>query len=169
MKKILIIMTIIVSILVINKKDTVEIPKESIRLRIVANSDSKNDQKLKKEIVTNLSTEIEEIEKIDNIEITREYIKNNMEKYEDIVEKTILDNGYSRDFHINYGKNYFPKKVYKDVIYNEGEYESLVVTLGEGNGHNFWCVLFPPLCLVDEQEENIEYKSFVKEIIKKYF
>ena len=68
----------------------------------------------------------------------------------------------------NYGKNYFPRKEYKNVIYEEGEYESVVITIGDGNGKNFWCVLFPPLCMLDE-DSNIEYSSLVKEIIDKYF
>ena len=50
----------------------------------------------------------------------------------------------------------------------EGEYESVVITIGDGNGKNFWCVLFPPLCMLDE-DSNIEYSSLVKEIIDKYF
>ena len=65
----------------------------------------------------------------------------------------------------------FQKKNYKGVIYEEGYYESLVVTLGSGNGNNWWCVLFPPLCLMEGEDNNtdeIEYKSFVKEMIDKY-
>ena len=69
--------------------------------------------------------------------------------------------------------NYFPEKKYKGTVYKEGEYESLVVTLGDGLGANFWCVLFPPLCLLDAEDEeqlsNVEYKSFIKELIDKYF
>jgi stage II sporulation protein R len=68
--------------------------------------------------------------------------------------------------------NYFPRKEYKDVIYEEGEYESLVVEIGDAKGDNFWCVLFPPLCLLEGEEENkesIKYTSFIKEIIDKYF
>ena len=60
------------------------------------------------------------------------------------------------------------RKEYKNVIYEEGEYESVVITIGDGNGKNFWCVLFPPLCMLDE-DSNIEYSSLVKEIIDKYF
>ena len=72
---------------------------------------------------------------------------------------------------IHYGLNYFPKKEYKGVIYEEGYYESLVVTLGNGNGDNWWCVLFPPLCLLEAQETNtqdVEYKFFVQDLIDKY-
>ena len=57
------------------------------------------------------------------------------------------------------------------IVTEEGEYESLVITLGNGLGENFWCVLFPPLCLLDTEEEveDVEYTSFVKELIDKYF
>ena len=70
---------------------------------------------------------------------------------------------------INFGDNYFPEKEYKDVIYEEGKYESLVVTLGNGEGDNWWCVLFPPICTLEvEENKDIEYKFFVKEIFEKY-
>ena len=78
----------------------------------------------------------------------------------------------SYSYTLDYGMHYFPKKEYKGVIYEEGEYESLLVTLGEGNGKNWWCVLFPPMCLREAEENNtddVEYKSFIKTIIEKYF
>ena len=84
------------------------------------------------------------------------------------MEKTIKDNNSNNTFHINYGKNFFPEKEYKNQKYKSGNYESLVIELGKASGENFWCVLFPPLCFTDK-EDNIEYKSFIKEIIDKYF
>lgn len=69
-----------------------------------------------------------------------------------------------------FGFNYFPSKKYKGITYKDGYYESLVVTLGEGKGDNWWCVLFPPLCLLEAEEStDVEYKSYVKELIDKYF
>ena len=65
--------------------------------------------------------------------------------------------------------NYFPSKEYKGVKYEEGYYESLVITLGKGEGDNWWCVLFPPLCLIEgEEDTEVEYKSIVMEILDKY-
>ena len=165
MKKLLIILSIIITILCINKPVT--IPKESIRFRIIANSDSIEDQTLKKEILNNLSKELSNTSNLTSIEESRKYIKRELPLFTEIVDKTLKDNNSDKNFHINYGKNYFPEKTYKNVIYPEGEYESLVITLGEGKGQNFWCVLFPPLCLIDE--DNIEYKSIIKEVIDKYF
>ena len=56
--------------------------------------------------------------------------------------------------------------------YNAGNYESLVIKLGKAKGNNFWCVLFPPLCMVEEDKSlkgKVEYKSYVKELLDKYF
>ena len=80
-------------------------------------------------------------------------------------------NDYNVKFKINYGENYFPEKNYKGVKYEEGYYESLVVTLGTGYGDNWWCVLFPPLCLMEakiDDNTDIDYGLFVKDIFNKY-
>ena len=167
MKKTLIVVTIIITILCLNKQEQVLIPKDSIRFRVIANSDDIKDQEIKKKIVKDLSTELLKTQNSKDIEDTRTFIKKELPTFEKVVDKTLEDNNYDKTFHINYGKNYFPKKTYKNVVYEEGEYESLVVTLGEGKGKNFWCVLFPPLCFVDE--DNIEYKSIIKELVDKYF
>ena len=80
-------------------------------------------------------------------------------------------NQYNIPYDINYGNNYFPEKKYKGVTYKEGNYESLVVTLGNGKGDNWWCVMFPPLCLMDTEEQNLsnaEYHFWIKDIFDKY-
>lgn len=166
MKKIIIILAIIIGVLSLNKYSRIIIPKEAIRFRIIANSNDSSDQKLKKEIVNELEKDLLS-RNFKDIESARRYFKNNTNKFTNIVDKKLKDNNSNRNFHINYGKNYFPEKEYKNIYYPEGEYESLVITLGDGNGKNFWCVLFPPLCLIDEEEE--EYPSLIKSIIDKYF
>ena len=166
MKKIIIIIALIIVILSLNKQEQLIIPKESIRFRIIASSNNSSDQHLKKEIVNKLSKQLEN-KNITDINQARTIIKNELPTYEKVIQDTINDNNYTNTFSINYGNNYFPKKEYKDIIYPAGEYESLVITLGEGQGDNFWCVLFPPLCLIDEEEE--EYPSLIKDVITKYF
>lgn len=169
MKKLIIILAIVITILSINKEeDKIIIPKDSIRFRVIANSDNEIDQNLKKEIVSNFSKTIAEANNLKNIDETRNYINKNLPKFESIVNETLKKKSQDKNFNINFGKNYFPKKEYKDVIYDEGEYESLVITLGEGKGKNFWCVLFPPLCMIDENND-VEYKSLIKEVLDKYF
>lgn len=161
MKKIVIIISVILIGLCIIKEKT--LPQETIRFRIIANSNSIDDQTLKKEILKEISNDLIN-NKISNIEEERNYLNSKLPSFESkIKEKT-------SNYSINYGNNYFPKKEYKGKKYAAGEYESLVITLGEGGGSNFWCILFPPLCMIDEEtQEKTEYKSFIKEVINKYF
>ena len=71
------------------------------------------------------------------------------------------------DYQINFGTNYFPRKTYKGVIYEAGNYESLVITLGKGLGENWWCILYPPLCLIDENTttSDVEYRLIIQDIL----
>lgn len=161
MKKIIIVLSIIIIILCLYKNNYYE--KETIRFRIIANSNSVEDQKLKKEIVKDISNDLIKRD-IKTISQERKYLLNKIPKFEEkIKEKT-------NNYDINYGNNYFPEKKYNGKTYKAGNYESLVITLGDGNGKNFWCILFPPLCMIDEKEqEKIEYKSVIKEVINKIF
>lgn len=174
MKKLLIIIAILIVFLPLNKPASVTIPKDSIRFRVIANSNNEEDQKLKKEIVNNLKPEIASLKYTPkNINNTRSSIQKELPKFEQIVENTLTNNNVKMSYSVDYGINYFPEKKYKGITYEEGEYESLIITLGDGLGKNFWCVLFPPLCLVEtdesQKDETVEYTSFIKEIIDKYF
>ena len=173
MKKFLILFTLIIIILCSIKSENVKIPKEAIRFRVIANSNTKEDQYIKKEIVKDLQQEINKLNIIPkSIEINRSVIKENIENYETTINNTLKRLNKKEVYKIEYGKHYFPSKEYNGVIYDEGEYESLVVEIGDAKGDNFWCVLFPPLCLLEGEDENkdsVEYRSFIKEIIDKYF
>lgn len=171
MKKLLVALTICITILSLNKEDKIIIPKEAIRFRVIASSNTENDQYIKRQVVKDLNTEIKNLSfKNNTLEITRTNIKESIPKVKTIVNNTLNSLNANNKFFVKYGMNYFPQKEYQGIVYEAGEYESLVITLGDGKGENFWCVLFPPLCLLDTKEkpENIEYKSFVKEIIDKY-
>ena len=158
MKKIIIIVSVVISILVFYKN---RIPKESIRFRILANSNEEIDQKTKKKIIQLISTELTHQSK--DIEEEREYLKRQIPY---LNQK--LENNLDIPYQIEYGDHYFPVKTYQNETYPEGEYESLVITLGEGKGDNFWCVLFPPLCMIEE-EEDVEYHSWIKEVYRDLF
>lgn len=172
MKKILILLFVLTILFTLTKKSSdVLIPNQAIRFRVIANSDEIIDQQIKMNIKNELEKNIfEDLKNKNNIYETRKTLINNLPKYEKLVATNLSNN---EKFSINYGINHFPEKEYKGVKYNEGEYESLVVTLGEGKGKNWWCVLFPPLCLLDAKEtkekDKVEYKFFVKELIDKYF
>lgn len=146
------------------------IPNEAIRLRVLANSNSKEDQELKLKVRDELQLYMYELLKdTKGIDQAREKIKQNLDQIEDCVNRTLQKYDSPIKFQIDFGLNYFPDKEYKGVVYPAGEYESVLVTLGEGNGNNWWCVLFPPLCLMEaEESDTVEYKSFFQELIEKY-
>ena len=173
MKKLTIIMAIIILILCLNKEEKLIMPKEVIRFRVIANSNEEKDQQIKKAVVKGLNNNIKKLEFIPkDIDSSRKMIKESLPTFKEQVEKTLKELDAEEKYTINYGMNYFPEKEYKGIVYKEGEYESVVVTLGNGLGENFWCILFPPLCLLDGKEEDktdVEYTSFIKEIIEKYF
>ena len=153
--------------IIFNKKEEdIIIPSNAIRFRVIANSNTVQDQQNKLLIKDKLEKEIYNLIKDANsTNDVRDVISSNM----DAIDKLVKE--YNVPYNINYGLNYFPTKNYKGVMYKAGDYESLVITLGEGMGNNFWCVLFPPLCLLDNNEEDIsdiKYQSYVKNILKKF-
>ena len=169
MKKIIIIISILILITMINKEEYYIIPKEAIRLRIIANSDTIEDQNIKNKIRKNIDKEINKILETSTIEESRKKINENIDDIKKVIEKVLNEEKTNYKYSIDFGSNYFPEKIYKNVKYEAGNYESLVVKLGEGNGDNWWCVLFPPICVIEENEtKNIEYKSYIKETIEKY-
>ena len=167
-KKIIIIICIVTVILAFNNNNVTSsniIPSEAIRFRIIAGSNKIADQALKMDIKTDIQKDLFPLlEDAKNINTARNIILNNL----NTIDTNLLP--YNIEYNISYGNNYFPEKNYMGTAYQAGQYESLVITLGEGKGENWWCVLFPPLCLLEAEEstsEKIEYKSFFKEMINK--
>ena len=147
------------------------IPKDAIRIRIIPNSNSYFDQDIKLKVKDKIEITMYDLLKdAKSSEEAEEIIQNNLELVDKDVKKILSDENYDKGYTINFGKNYFPEKEYKGVKYEEGYYESLLITLGKGEGDNWWCVLFPPLCLIEgEEDTEVEYKSIVMEILNKYF
>ena len=171
MKKIILVLFAILTIFLVYKKVSAEeviIPDTSIRLRVIPNSNSSYDQAMKSVVKSYLEEDVYNLFKDTNsIEEAREMINNNIENIKINIQDIFNEYNYDMRFNVNYGYNYFPEKEFKNVIYREGYYESIVVSIGEAKGDNWWCVLFPNLCLVEE--DNVEYTSLVKEIINKIF
>ena len=147
------------------------IPDDAIRIRVIANSNSEYDQEIKMKVKNQVEYDMYNLLKdTKKIEEARELIKNNLDSLEDNIYTTLQKENYKQPFTVNFGLNYFPKKEFKGITYNEGYYESVVITLGEGLGDNWWCVLFPPLCTLEAEEStDVEYTTMVKTIIDKYF
>lgn len=147
------------------------IPDEAIRIRVIANSDSDYDQQIKLKVKDKVQSDMYNILKdTKDLNEARSKITSNLKYVESDIYKVLQNENYKLPFDINFGLNYFPKKEFKGITYDEGYYESVVVTLGEGLGSNWWCVLFPPLCMLEAEEStDVEYTTMVKTIIDKYF
>jgi len=127
-----------------------DISSKLIRLHVIANSDSPEDQALKLRVRDNIIKALNsEFENVDDIERSRKLIKSNLKKIEDIARQEIIKSGKDYKVKAVYGKFPFPIKSYGYITLPAGEYEALRVIIGEGKGANWWCVLFPPLCFVD--------------------
>lgn len=167
MKKIFLILIICTSIILVNKEEYI-IPNESIRLRIIPNSNSSVDILMKEKTIQEVNKVISSFD-IDTIGTVRESITNSIQQIENKINILYANNNYDMSYNIKYGINEFPEKEYRNVKYKSGNYESLIIEIGEAKGNNYWCVLYPPLCMIDENIPDKEYKSKIVELFKKYF
>lgn len=126
-----------------------EIRSSVLRMHVVANSDSEEDQCLKLKVRDAVLEAGKEY--FDNSESAAQAeeklipVKDELEK---VAKKVVEENGYDYDVKVNIGNAYFPTKTYDgDVTLPAGEYEAVNVIIGSGQGHNWWCVMFPPMCL----------------------
>lgn len=121
-----------------------------IRFHVLANSDSPEDQALKLKvrdrIIAAMNPKFEQSQSLDE---TRQIIQNNLEEIKAIALAEIKENGSDYDVNITLGEVNFPTKNYGSITLPAGNYEALRVVIGEGEGANWWCVLFPPLCFID--------------------
>lgn len=166
------------------------IPDEAIRLRILADSNNGEDQRIKRKVRDQVNGEITKwVQDLTSVEAARQLIESRLPELEDIVQETLEAEGKRYSYTVAYGENVqFPTKLYGSYIYPAGEYEAVLITLGEGDGDNWWCVLFPPLCFLDfsngtsvaeaeeepsekveEDKEEKEVKFFVVEIWENLF
>jgi stage II sporulation protein R len=131
----------------------VSIPQESIRLRILANSDGTGDQLVKRQIRDQVVEQINQwvagLEDPQSLEQARALIQSHLPELNDLVGGELARRGIDYSYTVELGTVPFPTKMYGGRVYPAGEYEALRVTLGAGKGQNWWCVLFPPLCFID--------------------
>lgn len=139
---------------------TYDYKEKLIRFHVIANSDADEDQELKLKVrdavIAYLQPKLENSKSIDESEtiIKKEY--DNLAK---ISKNIISENGYDYDVDIGLQYSDFPAKQYSSVVLPAGKYKALKIVIGEGKGKNWWCVMFPPLCFVDDQNGVIDEKT----------
>lgn len=126
-----------------------------IRLHVIANSDTVNDQQLKYKVRNKIINKFNN--EFDNISSKEESEYIIIEKINDIrneAESIIKEEGYNYEVNVYYGNYKFPRKFYEDIVLPEGYYDAVRIEIGVANGSNWWCVMFPPLCFVDFGKDN---------------
>lgn len=121
-----------------------------VRLHVLANSDSSEDQQLKRDVRdVVISFMRDQLKDVREVEATKRIIEENSETIKQIALDEIKRQNKNYDVKVMLGNFPFPTKVYGDISLPAGNYQALRVVIGDGEGQNWWCVLFPPLCFVD--------------------
>ncbi|MFQ7102325.1 MAG: stage II sporulation protein R [Anaerovoracaceae bacterium] len=121
-----------------------------VRLHVLANSDTVEDQALKLKVRDAVIEYMEKQDDLNSAGEAREYLSENLNRLEKIAEGVIASEGYDYSARADLGVRYIPEKAYGGITFPAGNYEALNITIGRGEGENWWCVLFPPLCLLEE-------------------
>jgi stage II sporulation protein R len=143
-----------------------------LRLHVVANSNSTEDQEVKLKVRDELlGFSGQAMEEATSREAAEDYVLSHMAEIDRNAEDALKQNGFDYGATVSVGEFYFPEKTYGDTVYPAGNYQAVKIVLGAGQGDNWWCVIFPPLCLIavqDEEEGGIQdgEDGFVPEKIK---
>lgn len=127
-----------------------DLQKGVFRLHVIANSDSQEDQNLKYIVRDNLISYMNSIcQNCSSKEETIQVVTNHLNDFTNIANQTITNQGFSYQAIVELGNFEFPTKSYGDISFPAGYYDALKVKLGNSNGQNWWCVLYPSLCFID--------------------
>lgn len=135
-----------------------------IRFHVIANSDTKEDQELKLKVRDAVLCEIGELSggSLSKEESVRA-LSENRDRIKKAAEKTISECGYDYKADVEYGKFTFPEKKYGNIRLPSGKYDAFRIKIGKAEGHNWWCVMFPPLCLSEGGTMDSASLEYLKE------
>lgn len=137
-----------------------DIASKIIRFHVIANSDSKSDQALKLKVRDKILEYMQpKLKNSKSIDESRKIIRQNNEKIIAIANKVIQENGYNYSVTSTLSNENFPIKTYGNITLPQGKYEAYRIIIGSGEGQNWWCVMFPPVCFVDITKGEVSYKQ----------
>ncbi|WP_223594909.1 stage II sporulation protein R [Neobacillus bataviensis] len=160
------------------EKESIVIPGEAIRLRILANSDFEQDQAIKRKVRDAVNAQITLwVQDLTSMEKARAVINAKLPEIQAIAEQVVREQNSDQSVKVEFGKVQFPTKLYGQFLYPAGEYQAILITLGKGEGANWWCVLYPPLCFLDfsngiavskgfDEKEHVEAQTVQEEPVK---
>lgn len=147
-----------------------EVAQKVVRFHVRANSESASDQNVKmlvkKEVLAYLQPLLEDMGTVDD---TRRFLQGSLDSIRQVSRQTLREQGYSYDVSVSLQEEMFPLRTYGDCAFPAGRYLALVIELGSGEGQNWWCMLYPGLCFVDEsygivsEEKKEELKGVLSE------
>ena len=121
-----------------------------IRFHVRANSDGRVDQELKEYVRLEVLAEFEALlSRSTSIEETRTVLTEKLADIEAYAQAVVLSAGHKYPVRAEIGRMFFPTRFYGNMSFPPGEYEAVKIIIGEGEGSNWWCLMFPPLCYVD--------------------
>ena len=145
-----------------------EVKDSLIRFHVIANSDNEEDQnlklKVKNKVIDYLYPYLNDSQSLDE---SRQIIKDRMQEVKKLAEEVIKDNNYKYSIKVELSRENFPDKSYGNITLPQGNYEAFRIIIGDGQGKNWWCVMFPPLCFVDESKAEVEYDKTENKINSK--
>lgn len=137
-----------------------EIAKKILRFHVLANSDSKEDQEVKIKVRDAIGNLLEpKLQGAKSRKETERIVKENMPEIITTAEGTLEKNGYHYGATARVADVDFPDKTYGAYTFPKGNYRALQITLGKGNGHNWWCVLYPNMCFQGSVYEVVDESS----------
>lgn len=127
-----------------------DISDSVFRLHVIANSNWAEDQNLKYIVRDNVLKYMSSITSgVTSKEEIIEIVYNHLEEFKQIAQDTVYENGFNYEVSVEIGNFEFPTKTYGDVSFPAGFYDALKIKIGNADGQNWWCVMFPPLCFID--------------------
>ena len=142
-------------------------PYNLVRFHVIANSDLPEDQAIKEEVRDLLLAEINtDLAQVTEKAELQKIINRDLIKIKGLAENYLNSKGYNEEVRVEYGEFPFPIKAYGPLVLPAGNYKALKVTIGQGQGSNWWCVLFPPLCFVNITEGTPD-KDSVEKLLQK--
>ena len=142
-----------------------DIKDKLIRFHVIANSDTDEDQSLKLKVRDKVVEALsEKLTNVDSLEEAENVLEENIDYVNEIAKEVIEENNYTYKVTTMLSYENFPDKVYGDCVFPQGNYEAFRVIIGEGKGQNWWCVMFPSLCFVDESKNSVDSSSLKDEI-----
>ena len=144
--------------------------REYLRIHIRANSDSAEDQAVKYLVRDSLVDAVTPwVAACETKDEAMAAVKSHEEQIASVCTGVLEENGFFYGARAEVRRERFPTRVYEEYTLKAGEYDALVVELGSGEGQNWWCCIYPPLCFTPTGAGNIRYRSKIAEIIETFF